>query len=238
MPSLNPATLSHISDAIRLPGIGISCLRPWRIKASLLILLSLFVMLPPSLVRGDDLTGLSQDDPKDLLPAPQVSASQPTGPIGAGMFAPMPGWSRLGAMPPLPDQLKPMGKKTVVATNTPPTVIAPLAPPKDTTPVVSTQDTTAKPKTPAVATESTPALIAVSPFLQWVKTNPQAAAAQAREQANSYHVPPTPDANGGTGNGPAGVTGDPYWLPPLIDSPDIIPGATGGSAAIYSTPQR
>lgn len=230
MPSLNPATLSHISHAL-----GISCLRPWRIKASFLILLSLFVMFTPNLMRGDDLTGLAKDDPKDLLPAPPVPASQPT---GESMFAPMPGWTRLGAMPPLPDQLKPMGKKTVVATNTPPPVIVPLAPPKDTTPAVATQDTTAKPKTPATATESTPALIAVSPFLQWVKTNPQAAAAQAREQANSYHVPPTPAANGGTGNGPTGVTGDPYWLPPLIDSPDIIPGVVGGSAAIYSTPQR
>lgn len=232
MPSVNQATLPDASQGEPLRRIGISCLRSWRISATSLILLTLFAMLLPNLVSGDDLTGLAQNDPKDLLPAPPVPPSQPT---GGGLFVPLPSWCRLSAMPPLPDQLKPMGKKTEVATNpTPP----PLAPPKETTPPASTQEATVKAKTPPAAPEQSPALVAVSPFLQWVKTNPQAAAAQAREQANSYHVPPAGDAGSpGANGGPTGIT-DPYWLPPLIDSPDIVPGSGGGSAAIYSTPQR
>jgi hypothetical protein len=197
-------------------------------KTSPLLLLSLLVVIVPGLVRGDDLTGLSQNDPKDLMPASPAPA-QPTGEIS---FLQMPGWSRGIIMPPLPDQLKPMGKKPNVAVAPAP---APLAPPKDT-PVTPAATETPKPN----PTPESPALVTVSPFLQWIKSNPQAAAAQARQQANGYQNPAAPGP-GAPGNSPAGPTGngeDPYWLPPLIDSAGAGPTPVGGSAAIYSTPQR
>jgi hypothetical protein len=37
------------------------------------LLLSLMVSVLPTLVRADDLTGASQDDPKDLLPTPPTT---------------------------------------------------------------------------------------------------------------------------------------------------------------------
>jgi len=89
-------------------------------------------------------------------------------------------------------------------------------------------------------------MVTVSPFLQWIKTNPQAAAVQARQQAAGYQAPTAPGANSANaaavnGQSPAGAPGgseEPYWLPPLIGSADFGSSPVGGSAAIYSTPQR
>jgi hypothetical protein len=192
----------------------------------------------PSLVHADDLTGMPYDDPKDLSPVSTQTASSSS----SGLFLPMPGWAHGGVMPPLPAELRPMGGKTPVAA--PPKVAAaPLAPPKDTPPLApAKEETVAAPRAPAPPAE-TPAMVTVSPFLQWIKSNPQAAAAQARQEANGYNTPPNSNAptgpthNTAVINGQGNSSGDPYWLPPLIDSPDITP-AVGGSAAIYSTPQR
>jgi hypothetical protein len=200
-------------------------------KASFAIFLSLVVTLPPSLVRGDDLTGQAQDDPKDLLPA--LSPAPRPQPTGLGAFQPLPAWARGVVMPPLPDQLKPMGKKIAVLV-APPTP-APLAPPKDMASAPIGTET--KPNPSQAPAESNPDLIAVSPFLQWVKSNPQAAAVAARQQANGYRTP----SNSEPGAGNAGATGTPpdaYWLPPLIDSADFGSKPVTGSAAIYQTPQR
>ena len=201
------------------------------IHVNALLLLFLLIATAPHFVRGDDLTGLPQNDPKDLM-AVAPSPAQPTGEI---TFVQMPAWSRGIIMPPLPYQLKPMGKKpaSTVASTTPP-----LAPPKDDNSGSAPATENAAPK-PAPAPEP-PALVAVSPFLQWIKSNPQAAAAQARQQANNYNASSVPPpAPGASGNGPAAPNGngeDPYWLPPLIDSAGSMP--VSGSAAIYSTPQR
>ncbi len=194
------------------------------LKASSLVLLALLLASSPRLMRGDDLTGLAQNDPKDLMPARSPSAPCPT--TGPTLFVPLPNWARTVVMPPLPYQLTPMGRKPVVATASPaPTS---LTPPPTSAPAVATE--TSKPK-PAPAETTNPALMAVSPFLQWVKSNPQAAAAQARQQANSYKAGPgsSPDTN---------RNDDAYWLPPLIDSGDFSSKPVTGSAAIYTTPQR
>jgi len=143
-------------------------------------------------------------------------------------------------MPALPDKLTPMGKQVVLVTPPIPKQ-APLTPPKETPP--TPQETVAKAKPAPAPAETSPALITVSPFLQWIKANPQAAAAEARQQANSYHAPATseagsPGAPGTPAPGAANGGEDPYWLPPLLDSSSFGPQAVGGSAAIYSTPQR
>jgi len=185
------------------------------------------------LARADDLTGLPVDDPKDLLPTPPPTV-QPSIPAG-NPFAPMPSWARGVTLGPLPDKLTPMGRSTTGA-GAPPT--PPLAPPREPTTSATTTPpttTTAAPKPPT----SDPAMVAVSPFLQWVKANPQAAAAEARQQAESYHAGPAPE----NGSGAANANGrhpqpDVYWLPPLIDSADLGAQAVTGSAAIYSRPQR
>ncbi len=217
---------------------------PWRsITASFLTLLSLLLMLPPTPLRGDDLTGLPQDDPKDLL---TFSAARPQA-SGVTSFLAMPSWSRVVTMSPLPDQLKPLGKKITVAASPAP---APPALPKEAPPAAPAPTATAsKEKTSPAPAETSPTLIAVSPFLEWIKANPQAAAAEARQQANSYHAPSTsaPGSSSGTastggagsaGSGPSGNMEDPYWLPPLLDSADSDPRSVAGSAAIYQTPQR
>jgi len=255
MTSLNYAALRNVS---LLRKVGASFLGDWRISAYSLIIFSLFLIVLSNLAHADDLTGLPLDDPKDLQPtAPQTPVasyqSQSTGGIA---FQPLPSWSRGAAMPPLPYQLKPMGKKPVVEVTPPTPAPEPLAPPKDTTqttpsapaPTVARE----KPAPAPAAADTNPALITVSPFLQWIKSNPQAAA-QARQQANSYQAatPPAPDAGstnnagnnsatGNTGNVVAGsTTGDePYWLPPLIDASDFETRPVTGSAAIYQTPQR
>ncbi len=201
-------------------------------------------------VHADDLTGMAQDDPKDLYPAPAPQSSYV--PNYNSGFLPLPSWARGVVMPPLPDVLKPMGKKAVLTT---PPVPAPqpLAPPKDP---ATTTVTVGKPivvtPTPAPAPAPNPALIAVSPFLDWIKANPQAAAEQARQQASSYQavgdanaaastgtttVPNPAPANGG--NAPVVAPPAPYWMPPLIDTATFGTGTTtGSSAAIYTTPQR
>jgi len=206
-------------------------------KASFAILLTLFAVALPALARADDLTGQSQDDPKDLLPtAAPAPRSQTT---CLGLFLPLPIWARGVVLPPLPDQLKPMGKKPAVAAASSSPAPQPLAPPPETT--TASSETDAKPKAPAPAADNNPDLIAVSPFLQWIKSNPQTAAAEARQQANSYHASSTTEASssGSSGhteaNAPAEST---YWLPPLIDSADFGPKPVTGSAAIYQTPQR
>jgi hypothetical protein len=206
-------------------------------KASSFMALSLLVILLPCLsyAYADELTGQAQDDPKDLLPAPP---SRPQSSVDSG-FLPMPSWARGTTMPPLPIQLKPMGNRTPgapapVAMATAP----PLAPPKEAPAAAPIMEETSTPRpAPAPAAAQPPTLIAVSPFLQWIKANPQAAAAQARQQANSYHAgQPAPGEAVAPGASAPGE--DPYWLPPLIDSSEFGPTAVGGSAAIYETPQR
>jgi hypothetical protein len=214
---------------------------------SLLLLLSLVAAKP---AYSDDPTAMPHDDPKDLLPpAPQEAGSSPSYDTG---FLPLPSWARGAAMPPLPQALKPMGKKIVVLTTPPVAAPQPLAPPRE--PAISTV-IVAKPTpvTPGPAAAATPALIAVSPFLEWIKANPEAAAEQARQQASTYvagsdanAAAPTTKANAApnnNGNAPGvatAPTAPPYWLPPLIDTAPFGAGVSNGgsSAAIYSTPQR
>jgi hypothetical protein len=191
---------------------------------------------------ADDLTGLAHDDPKDLLPPAALAAS--SSPSYDTGFLPLPSWSRGAVMPPLPQVLKPMGKKVLVLTTPPVAAPAPLAPPKDNssaTVVISKPTPVANP----AASSPTPAMIAVSPFLEWIKSNPQAAE-QARQQANIYAASPASNSTPANGNpapgAPPAAGVAPYWLPPLIDSAPFgtnTGASTGGSsAAIYSTPQR
>jgi len=218
--------------------IGTFCLSDWRISAYSLVLFSLFLVIVSNLAHGDDSSTQSQNDPKDLI-AYSAPASQPTGGV---YFLPLPGWSHGAVMPPLPDKLKPMGKQVVLVTPPIPKQ-ASLTPPKETPPAPQETVAKAKPTPPPAPAEASPALIAVSPFLQWIKANPQAAAAEARQQANSYHAPSAPDtSSAGTTTAPAsGATSgseDTYWLPPLLDNATFGPQPVTGSAAIYSTPQR
>jgi hypothetical protein len=210
----------------------------------LVLIFSLAVVKP---VSADDLTGSPHDDPKDFVP-PSIQESSPQQ-IGASAFQPMPYWAHDASMPPLPQALKPMGTKVAVLT-TPPVPAPSLAPPKDsnssTVEVEKPRVVTPMPKTvPA----PNPALVAVSPFLEWIKSNPQAAAEQARQQASAYQAgadsnAPAP-ASGTNPNpapnapAPASASAAPYWMPPLIDASQFGTGSVGGSsAAIYSTPQR
>jgi hypothetical protein len=213
---------------------------------SLLLFLSLAVM---NSGRADDLTGMAQDDAKELLPPSGPTSSAPCYNPG---FLPMPSWARGAVMPPLPDVLKPMGKK-VVLTTPPVPAPAPQAPPKDSD---KSTVVVAKPTVVAPAPAPNPALIAVSPFLDWIKANPQAAAEQARQQASVYQAgdptgpiaaPPAPNAapnNTGsatTGTVPIVVGPAPYWMPPLIDAAPFTSNSgnvSGSSAAIYSRPQQ
>ncbi|MEI9998745.1 MAG: hypothetical protein WDO13_06025 [Verrucomicrobiota bacterium] len=142
-------------------------------------------------------------------------------------------------MPPLPQALKPMGGKVAVLTTPPvPAPAVPLAPPKDAT-VEKLKPVAPAPPAPAPS----PALIAVSPFLQWIKANPQAAADQARQQAGAYQAgsdaataPAAPVApNAGTPTGPIEA---PYWMPPLIDNSSFGTLPSGSGAAIYTRPQQ
>ena len=210
------------------------------------ILCFCFSLAVLNIAHADDLTGMAQDDAKDLLPP---AAQTPSAPCYNSGFLPMPSWARGVTMPPLPAVLTPMGRKAVLTT--PPTPApAPLAPPKDgDRPTV----VVAKPTIVAPAPAPNPNLIAVSPFLDWIKANPQAAADQARQQAGAYSAvdpsgaivaAPAPNAapNNTTTTAPVVVAPPaPYWMPPLIDAAPIVsnPGNISGSgAAIYSTPQR
>jgi len=208
--------------------------RAQRLAITLFILIALLIVVLSKPADGDDLTGLTQEDPKELGPAQAPAQSTDMG------FQPLPTWARGAVMPPLPDALKPMGKKVVVMTTPPTPASGASSRETPSAPVVTAA--VLKPA-PASAPAPSPALVAVSPFLQWIQANPQAAAAQARQQANAYHASSTSNAGSSatvtspTGNTPAGSATDPYWLPPLIDTAPF--GAqSGGSAAIYETPQR
>ena len=232
MPRLSYAPHLDTSNGTPMIRIMACLLGDWRVSAYSLIIVSFLLILLSSRAHADDLTGLPHDDPKDLTIAAPTSERISSG----SMFAPLPGWARGVTMPPLPYQLTPMGKKPVAAVATTSTAKPPLAPPKDSNvpaPVISQSE--AAPK-PAPASES-PAMVTVSPFLQWIKSNPQAAAAAARQQAGTENAPQAPA--GVPNPGAQSVNGsDVYWLPPLIDSGEFSTGAVGGSAAIYSTPQR
>ena len=189
--------------------------------------LSLLVLTLPRLARADDLTGLPIDDPKDLAPTPAHSTSSQSS--GELQFVPMPTWSRAVTFATMPDQLKPMGKKSLAASGP---VVAKVTPPKDESATSTTNGVQTTTTAGGKPVENSPAMITVSPFLQWIKANPQAAAAAAHQQADAYHAaPPGPGA-------PPTVSDQNYWLPPLIDSADFGTKPVGGSAAIYSTPQR
>jgi hypothetical protein len=221
-----------------------------RARATFPHIVYLLLLLSPAVqnsVRADDLTGMAQDDTKELLPP----AAQAPAPCYNPGFLPLPSWAHGAVMPPLPEVLKPMGKKTVLTT--PPVAApAPLAPPKDAEkPTV----VVAKPTVVTPAPTPSPALIAVSPFLDWIKANPQAAAEQARQQASTYQAGdptgaivaappanPSPNNNANTtGVAPVVVGPAPYWMPPLIDTAPFTSNSgniSGSGAAIYSTPQR
>ena len=207
--------------------------RPTAYRTALL-LSALIIALP--LARADDLTGLPVDDPKDLLPTPSAPAQAVC--QSGGQFVPLPAWARGVTLGPMPAKLLPMGRDPKVAAVAKP---QPLAPPKDTpettasTPLVST---------PGAKATSDPAFVTVSPFLQWIKANPQAAAAQARQQADAYHTAPAaenpvPTTGAMAPANPRNPQDDAYWLPPLIDSADFGPTpAVTGSSATYTRPQR
>ncbi len=178
-----------------------------------IVLVLLLVSL--GLARADDATGLPQGDPKDMS-AQQAEAPAPC-PVG-DFFLPIPSWSHFTKMPPLPEQLTPMGHSLTIAKPSP-AAVAETKP--DAAPMPKPA---AKPK-PATPD---PALVAVSPFLQWVKDHPDEAASEARKQAATYSAPPA---------AAAGPSLDPYWMPPMIDNSGTPPPVTG-SAAIYSRPQR
>jgi hypothetical protein len=86
---------------------------------------------------------------------------------------------------------------------------------------------------PAPPPPEPPALVAVSPFLEWIKDHPGNAATDAQKQAAAYQSPAVPP----NAPAPAAPGSDPYWMPPLGESGS---GSitTGSGAAIYSTPQR
>jgi hypothetical protein len=199
---------------------------------------SLLLFLSPAVLnsaRADDLTGMAQDDPKELLPP---SAPTSSGPCYNPGFLPMPSWARGEVMPPLPDVLTPMGKKAVLTTPPVP-ASASLAPPKDEEkPTV----VVARPTVVTPAPAPNPALIAVSPFLDWIKANPQAAAEQAAVDANGATATTSASNSAPASNGaPVVAPVAPYWMPPLIDTAPFTSNSgnvSGSSAAIYSTPQR
>lgn len=187
------------------------------------VLLGLFFIGLTQLARGDEFTG-TPGDGADLAPLPQPDLAR----AAEIFFQPLPAWSHVTKMPSLPDQLKPMGKQVVIAVSPP--VALPSAPPKDLPAVTSPAKETPKPKTPPAPIQPDPDLIAVSPFLQWIKSDPHAAA-EARQQASGDKAP-VPSTTG------APSSDAPYWLPPLTDMPGVGAGPSGGSAAIYSTPTR
>jgi hypothetical protein len=188
-----------------------------------LILVTLFVSM--ILLRADEGTGLP--DPKEMAQQPPPSASD-----GIDLtFLPLPSWAS-AKMPALPEQLKPMGHRIDVAKPSP-AAVAETKPdqppmPKKLPQVYPLADS----KDPAPAASNSPANLAVSPFLEWIKDHPQEAAAAARKDAEAATAGSTAPAPGAT----------PYWMPPMIDASSdgtVQAGGNGsGSAAIYSTPQR
>jgi hypothetical protein len=192
-------------------------------KAAGIILLLIFLSLAFAHADGD--TGLPGDDPKDLGPVrPEVSTTS----CVSEMFLPMPEWSRFEKMPPLPEVLTPMGHSLVHDEKPRPAALAETKPDAAPPPKLAPKPKVAQPD---------PDQVAISPFLQWIKDHPDAAA-QARKQAVVDAGAP---AAGSTAAAPAPA--DPYWMPPMIDSSasgsDVqAAGGVGGSAAIYSRPQR
>lgn len=187
-------------------------------KATGIILLLIFISLV--IARAGDDTGLPGDDPKDTTPpGSEVSTTS----CVSDMFLPMPEWSRFQKMPPMPDVLKPMGASA-----------EPRAKPA-TAAVAETKPDGAPPPKPApkaMAPQPDADLVAISPFLQWVKDHPDAAA-QARKQAADDAAATAPAG----GSAPAPASADPYWMPPMVDSSGVSAPA-GGSSATYSRPQR
>jgi hypothetical protein len=184
------------------------------------ILTMLFLSL--ILIRADD---GSLPDPKEMGEAPAPCTTDFT-------FLPLPAWAS-AKMPPLPEQLKPMGHEPVLAKPSP-AAVAETKPDLPPMPKKLPQVyPLASSKEPAPAASDSPVLMAVSPFLEWIKDHPQEAAAAARKEADTYSAGP----------GPAGPApgASPYWMPPMIDSDSgttTSGNSGGGSAAIYSTPQR
>lgn len=247
MARLHYATHLNMTDGNLLRRLVTYSITDWRVSAYALILVSFFLILVSSRAHGDEFTGLPHGDPKDLGSSPVTTAPPPPttscDPFAlapaTSFFAPLPSWAH-GTIAALPYQLTPFGRKPVeVAANKP--AVESLAPPKEATPVPAVSTPMPPPK-PAPPQES-PALVAVSPFLQWVKANPQAAAAEARQQAASENAQtPTGPTTATTAPSPAAQAAPapaaPYWLPPLIDSGEFGGSPGGSSAAIYSTPQR
>jgi hypothetical protein len=120
-------------------------------------------------------------------------------------------------MPPLPDQLTPNGKKTVAVAEVTPVI--PRKDPGEVTPPVYIP----KPKNVPVVADSP--LVAVSPFLEWIKDHPTEATEQARKAAAAYNPAPSTAA-----------ASAPATAPPAPSSSSTT--TTGSSAAIYSTPQK
>jgi hypothetical protein len=188
------------------------------------ILLMFFVSAV--LIRADDEAG-SLPDPKEM------GEPQPTPCLTDITFLPLPAWAS-AKMPPLPEQLKPMGHEPQLARPAP-AAVAETKPDMPPMPKKLPQVyPLASSKEPAPAASDSPALSAVSPFLEWIKDHPEEAAAQARKEADASSAgsaAPIGSAPGAT----------PYWMPPMIDTSAPAPAAQAGgngSAAIYSTPQR
>ena len=163
---------------------------------------------------------MAQEDPKDLR-EPRDSADD-----HASAFLSLPAWSSYTKMPPLPDQLKPLGRKPLIVSTRSPS-------PASATPSPAVAAAVAPaPQHPHVS-DSNPTLIAVSPFLEWIKDHPTQAAAQAHKEADAYRANPAPATT---------ANASPYWMPPIDETPETTVAqpttTTGSSAAIYSTPQR
>jgi hypothetical protein len=190
-------------------------------KATGIILV--LILLSLAFARADDDTGLPGNDPKEIASErPEVSTTS----CVSEMFLPIPEWSHFEKMPPLPGVLQPMGHSPESTVKSSPAAVAETkpdgAPPPKPAP---------KPKEPT----PDPDQVAISPFLQWIKDHPGDAAAEARKQAASDAGAPAP-ASPAAPNAPV----DPYWMPPMIDSSSApaVEASGGGSAAIYTRPQR
>ena len=190
------------------------------------------ILLSLALARAGDDTGLPGDDPKDVAPArSEVSTTTTTSSV-SDMFLPIPEWSRFEKMPALPEVLTPMGKSPESTVKASPAAVAETkpdgAPPPKPAP---------KPKAP----QADPDQVAISPFLQWIKDHPKDAIAEARKQAAADAGAPA--AAPAVGPAAPAAPADPYWMPPMIDSSGAasepaVEASGGGSAAIYSRPQR
>ena len=185
------------------------------------------------LAHGDENTG-TPADPKEM-----VTSDQDAGCSTDITFLPLPSWAS-AKMPPLPGQLTPMGTPTILHKPSP----AAVAETKPDTPPMPKKLPQVYPlassKDPAPAANDSPALMAVSPFLQWIKDHPAGSRDPGRARKPTVIVPARPlRAAAASRPGPGA---SPYWMPPMIDSSPVAAVQAGesgnGSAAIYSTPQR